>query len=595
MAGFAFHCTSPLISLNVEMTALHARSKHWLAAPLGVFLLAAFFLPVTVILMQAIWTPQEGLSTAPMQRLIGTAVYVKVMLRTLEISAYVTLLCLLLGYPLAYCIHKARSGQRSVMFLLVLLPFWTSFMVKTFAWMVILGKNGALNDLLVTLFGAQAAGSWMFGMLAVLIGMVHGLLPFAVLTILPVLDAMDSRLVPAAQSMGASPLWAFLRITLPLSMPGIAAAALIVFVTSVGFFIVPALLGGPRQMMAANLIIELVLELINWPLAAAASLVMFVIVAALFTLYIKGFGIESLIGNARVAASARQSIRHLRLGAHPWLHAWRKPLQPTGTQSATQQAPDVDTVHPAWRSVAWLTIAFLALPALFLIPISFSSSGIIDWPPRGFSLRWYEALTTPAWREAVWRSFSVATATGFLSLLLAYPAARWFVQHALRSRQTALIIMLAPMLVPRVILAIGLFYLLSKLQLSGTWLALVVGHTVIALPFVMMTLIAILQAYDERLDAAAAVCGASTWQRLRMITLPVLAPGLGSAFLFAFITSLDELTIALFLTGGLSSTIPKQMWDEALLKVSPTLAAASTAMFVLMSVVVLAAQGLKRR
>lgn len=577
------------------MLALQARSKNWLAAPLGLFLLVAFFLPVAVILTQAIWTSQDGFSLAPMQRMLGTAVYGKVMLRTLEISAYVTLLCLLLGYPLAYCIHKARSGERAAMFLLVLLPFWTSFMVKTFAWMVILGKNGALNDLLVTIGGEQAAGSWMFSLLAVLVGMVHGLLPFAVLTILPVLDAMDSRLVPAAQSMGAKPIWAFLRITLPLSLPGIAAAGLIVFVTSVGFFIVPALLGGPKQTMAANLIIELVLDLINWPLAAAVSLVMFALVAVLFMLFIKSFGIESLIGNARVAATARQSSRHLRLGAHPWLRAVLKPKLPMGARRIPALQSSPHGLHAAWRILAWGTIAFLALPAFFLIPVSFSSSGIIDWPPQGFSMQWYEALATPGWREAAWRSFSVAIATGLLSLLLAYPAARWFVQHAMKSRQTALIIMLAPMVVPRVILAIGLFYLLSKLQLTGTWLALVVGHTVIALPFVMMTLIAILQAYDERLDAAAAVCGANTWQRLKMITLPILAPGLGSAFLFAFITSLDELTIALFLTGGLSSTIPKQMWDEALLKVSPTLAAASTVMFFLMSMVVLAAQSLKKR
>jgi putative spermidine/putrescine transport system permease protein len=583
-----------------RMKMAKAHSTHWLAAPLWIFLLTAFFLPVAVILVQAVWTPLEGLSAAPMLRLIGTPVYAKVMLRTLEISAYVTALCLLLGYPLAYCIHKARAGERSIMFLLVLLPFWTSFMVKTFAWMVILGKNGALNDLLVTLFGAQAAGSWMFGMLAVLIGMVHGLLPFAVLTILPVMDAMDARLVPAAHSMGASRFRAFMRITLPLSMPGIAAAALIIFVTSVGFFIVPALLGGPKQTMAANLVIELVLELINWPLASAASLVMFAMVAFLFLLFIKGFGIESLIGNARVNASARQPGRQVRLGSHPWLKLWGKSSasSPGTGLNATPSVHFMSAqvgIHTFWRALAWITVAFLALPALFLIPVSFSSSGIIDWPPSGFSLRWYEALASPAWREAIWRSFSVAIATGLLSLLLAYPAARWFVQHALRSRQTALIIMLAPMLVPRVILAIGLFYVLSRFQLTGTWLALVIGHTVIALPFVMMTLIAIVQAYDERLDAAAAVCGATTWQRLRMVTVPVLAPGLGSAFLFAFITSLDELTIALFLTGGLSSTIPKQMWDEALLKVSPTLAAASTAMFLLMSLVVICAQALKKK
>jgi ABC-type spermidine/putrescine transport system permease subunit II len=151
------------------------------------------------------------------------------------------------------------------------------------------------------------------------------------------------------------------------------------------------------------------------------------------------------------------------------------------------------------------------------------------------------------------------------------------------------------MIVPRIIIAIGLFYLFARLGLIGSWFGLVLGHTVLALPFVLVTMIAVVQAYDERLDQAAAVCGAGTWLRLRSVTLPLLAPGALSAFLFAFVTSLDELTIALFVTGGLSSTLPKQMWDEALLRVSPTLAAASTIIFLLMSSVVVLAQAIRQR
>jgi putative spermidine/putrescine transport system permease protein len=189
----------------------------------------------------------------------------------------------------------------------------------------------------------------------------------------------------------------------------------------------------------------------------------------------------------------------------------------------------------------------------------------------------------------------VAAATGVVSLALAYPAAVWFVRRASRARVPALMALIAPMIVPRIVIAIGLFYLFARLGWVGSAFGLVIGHTVIALPFVVTTLIAVVQSYDERLDQAAAVCGASTWMRLRRVTLPLLAPGAIAAFLFAFVTSLDELTIALFVTGGLSSTLPKQMWDEALLRVSPALAAASTLLFIVMSTAVLAAQLLRRR
>lgn len=569
------------------MNARHAlRSPHWMAAPLMVLLLLVFVLPVSIILIQAVWSPQEGVNTLPLQRMASVPVYAKVMWRTLEISTYVTVLCVLLAYPLAYTIHKARKGERSALYLLVLLPFWTSFMVKAFAWMVILGRHGAVNSLLVSLFGEGAARSLLFDTGAVLIGMVHGLLPFAVLAILPVLDATDVRFVPAALSMGSGMVRAFLRITLPLSVPGIAAAALITFVTALGFFIVPALLGGPRQTMAANLIIELVLDLVNWPLAGAAALLMLIVVSLLFVAYIKGFGIETLIGRSRVSSPR---WKHSRIGSR-WI---------TGRISRVTEGERVQRYMGGMagtiRVLSWLVALFLAVPILFLIPVSFSDSGIIDWPPSGFSWRWYQALNSPNWREAGVRSLGVAVGTALLSLCVAFPAARWFVQHARGARGAALVFMLAPMVVPRVILAIGLYFVLSRLQLIGGSVALMIGHVIIALPFVMIALIAVLQGYDDRLDAAASVCGASTWQRLTKVTLPIVAPGLASAGLFAFITSLDELTIALFLTGGLGSTIPKQMWDEASLKVSPTLAAASTLLFMLMSVIVLAAQTLRKK
>lgn len=563
------------------------------AAPLLIFLALAFFIPVATILGMAVWTPADGLTLASLQRIASTPVYASILLRTLEISVWTTALCLLGGLPIALLIHRLRGSARSVVYLLVLLPFWTSFLVKSFAWLVLLGKNGTVNAMIVLLTGEPASTSLLFNLNAVLIGMVHGLMPFAVLTILPVLESIDPRLLPAAACLGARPVEAFVRVLLPLALPGIAAAGLIVFVTSVGFFIVPALLGGPRQTMVANVVIEMVQELLNWPLASAAAVLMFFVVALLFGLYIRSFGIETLIGCARTGrpapAQGNLSLQRLAWQRQFWV-AWDLMTAPL------TRLPGLESLV---RVVAWLGVValllFLVQPALFLIPVSFSTSGIIDWPPQFFSWQWYAALDTPAWRSAAWRSATVAAATGVLSLALAYPAAVWFVRQAQRSRVPVLVLMIAPMIVPRIIIAIGLFYLFARIGLVGSWVGLVLGHTVIALPFVLITMIAVVQAYDERLDHAAAVCGAGTLMRLRRVTLPLLAPGALSAFLFAFVTSLDELTIAMFVTGGLSSTLPKQMWDEALLRVSPTLAAASTVVFLFMSVVVVLAQTFRQR
>ncbi len=574
-------------------TALAALVRNAGVAPLLVFLAIAFFVPVVTVLSLAVWSPVDGFSLAALQRILVTPIYSTTLLRTLEISLWTTVLCLLGGFPIALLINRLRGAARTSLYLLVLLPLWTSFLVKSFAWLVLLGKNGAVNALITALTGEPANSSLLFNLNAVLIGMVHGLMPFAVLTILPVLDAIDPRLTPAAASLGARPAEGFVRVLLPLAMPGVAAAGLIVFVTSVGFFIVPALLGGPRQTMVANVIIEMVLDLMNWPLASAAALLMFAVVAGLFALYIRSFGIESLVGRARAQAPA-DAVRALRLRRMAWQRrcwmAWDRVVEPLG------RLPVVPALLRHSRGVMGIALVlFLALPALFLVPVSFTVSGIIDWPPEFFSWRWYAALDSPAWRSAAWRSLTVACATGVLSLAMAYPAAVWLVRKAQRSRVPVLVLMMAPMIVPRIIIAIGLFYLFARLGLIGSWSGLVLGHTVIALPFVLVTMIAVVQAYDERLDQAAAVCGAGTVLRLRRVTLPLLAPGALSAFLFAFVTSLDELTIALFVTGGLSSTLPKQMWDEALLRVSPTLAAASTIIFLLMSGAVVLAQAIRQR
>lgn len=570
-----------------------ALRRHAGIAPLGLFLSTAFIVPVSIILTLAVWLPGQGADLGALRRIVTTPSYAAILLRTLEISLWTTLLCLIGGAPVAFAIHRLRGHARSALYLLVLLPFWTSFLIKSFAWMVLLGRNGAVASLATAITGEPLTGQLLFTLGAVLIGMVQGLMPFAVLTILPVLDGIDPRLMPAAASLGARPAEATMRVLLPLALPGIAAAGLIVFVTSIGFFIVPALLGGPRQSMAANTIIEMVQDLLNWPLAAAAALLLFACVAALFGVYIRVFGIETLVGRARAIGSHDRARGLTAARVARVVAFWRYWDRLAGPITVI---PGITTGgRRAFILVIGGLVAFLALPSLFLVPVSFSVSGIIDWPPEFFSLKWYENLGNATWRAAAWRSLTVAIATGMLSLAIAYPAAVWFVRRARRARLPMLMLAIAPMVVPRVILAIGLYYIFARIGLVGSWIGLVIGHSVIALPFVLITLIAVVQAYDERLDQAAAVCGAGTALRLRLVTLPLLGPGLTSAFLFAFVTSLDELTIALFVTGGLSATLPKQMWDEALLRVSPTLAAASTCLFIVMSVVVLVAQSFRRR
>jgi putative spermidine/putrescine transport system permease protein len=229
------------------------------------------------------------------------------------------------------------------------------------------------------------------------------------------------------------------------------------------------------------------------------------------------------------------------------------------------------------RGVKIYTLAILlllSLPIAVVLPIAFTKSPFLAFPPQGFSLKWFQSfLVSPIWQAAWLRSLVVATTTGLAALFLGLGASLALARLPSHWTKPMFAFLIAPLIVPRIVLAVGLFYLYARLGLSGTNLGLIIGHTVLAIPYVVVTLAAAFKNFDWRLDDAAKILGASLPNRLRTVMLPLLMPSLVAAFLFAFITSFDELTIALFVSGGLQTTLPKQMWDDMQLQLNPTLAA----------------------
>jgi ABC-type spermidine/putrescine transport system permease subunit II len=426
--------------------------------------------------------------------------------------------------------------------------------------------------------------------------MVHALMPLAVLTMLSVMENIDRNLPRAAATLGARPGTAFWKIYFPLSFPGVAAAAIMVFVTAIGFFIVPALLGGRRETMIAQIIIEQVLQTLNWGFAGAISVLLLLVVLAVFLVYDRVFGLSTMTGNAPLNEGKGR-----RDG---WLHRVADAvLDVLGAASDRLLAllPRPRGVVEAGRSrllkvVLVLVLLFLSVPAFLMIPMSFSASPSLTWPPTGFSLQWYRQMfDSPVWLQAISRSLVVALGTGVLAMAIGTPAAFLLVRGRMRAKPALLAFALAPIVVPRMIIAVGMFYFFARVGLVGTAFGLILGHTVVAVPYVVMTMMAVLKNYDTRLDLAAQSLGAGPWATLRHVTFPILAAGMFSSFLFAFATSFDELTIALFATGGMHSTLPKQFWDEVTLQVSPVIAAVSTCLFLFLAVLIWAADRLRRR
>jgi len=229
-----------------------------------------------------------------------------------------------------------------------------------------------------------------------------------------------------------------------------------------------------------------------------------------------------------------------------------------------------------------------------MIPLSFSSGGL-NWPPQNFTLQWYQdVFVSPLWTQALVRSLFVGVLAATLSMLIGVPAAFLLVRSKMRGKAAMLAFVLSPIVVPRMIIAVGMFYFFARIGLVGTAFGLVLGHTVVAVPYVVMTMMAVLRNYDLNLDLAAQSLGARPVATLRYVTFPILKAGMLSSFLFAFATSFDELTIALFVSGGLNATLPKQFWDEVTLQVSPSIAAVSTCLFILITVLIFIAERLRR-
>ena len=249
-----------------------------LSVPAVLLLLALFAVPLLRLLALSV----EGGSLVAYQRALTNELYLRVIFETFKIAAVVTLLTLALGYPVAYVMATSGRAWQLVGIAFVLLPFWTSILVRTYAWMVMLGRNGVVNRTLIGWGVIDSPLPLLNNLAGVLIGMVHVLLPYMILPVFNAVKKVDPNLVLAAEGLGA-PRWrAFLRVTLPLTMNGVAAGVTLVFTLSLGFFITPALLGGGRVVMIANLIEEQVRELLNWTFAGALSAILLALTLAAF-------------------------------------------------------------------------------------------------------------------------------------------------------------------------------------------------------------------------------------------------------------------------------------------------------------------------
>lgn len=265
----------------------------WLLLPALVFIAIFFAYPLFDVVLRSFRDSQGGFTVQNYEAFFSRAIYIRVLLLTIEIAFMTTIFSLIVGYPLAYVLANASPGMRSVMMVCVMLPFMTSILVRTYGWMVILRPNGIVNTALAGLGLGEI--QLIYNRTGLMIGMVYTMLPYMVLTLYSVMRGIDSRLVAVAKSLGAGSWSAFWRIYFPLSMPGVAGGSLLVFILAAGFYITPRLMGGDRDQMLASIIAYQVDVLLNFNFASAIAVILLVITLACFALYARIVGLKQLL------------------------------------------------------------------------------------------------------------------------------------------------------------------------------------------------------------------------------------------------------------------------------------------------------------
>ncbi len=535
--------------------------QTFLLLPVFVVLLLAFFVPLLAILPQAF----GGDAVARFLKIFAGPVYLKIIWTTVRMSLEATAITLIVSFPLAWLLSRATGIKALLLGLLVLVPFLTSVLVRTFAWIAILGQRGLVNGTLLSLGLISEPLPLLFSEPAVVLALVHSSIPMMVFSLVTVLRRIDGRILLAANTLGANPLRAWLGVVIPLSIRGIQSGVIITFLFTIASFIAPALLGNQRQQMLAQVIQSEIETGADWALAAALGITLAVVATIV------------VVGLSMVA----------RL-----LSRWQRP-GPLSLNSQGQNGVKVDTsllrrqisVPNASRtsSVIWrlatravpptyllLISTFILLPLLILFPVSFSSADVLIFPPPGYSLRWFETiLGSPEWMGAALTSLRIGVATCALSLLLATLAVIGFGRGRFLFREALEAVVQFPLSVPAVVFALGAYLTFSKVGLVDTEAGIVIAHTVLIFPVVFLVASATYSSIDPSLSLAASSLGANAWQTFRTIVFPLLLPGLAIGGLLAMLLSFDESVASIFLSDLSVKTLPRKLWEGIRFNTSP--------------------------
>ncbi|PZG43019.1 hypothetical protein C1I98_19040 [Spongiactinospora gelatinilytica] len=534
--------------------------RRWLTlVPLLAVLILLFVVPLGTLLADSFGGGQ-GFTLDNYREQVTSPVFWRAIRRTLVIAALSTVICVVLGYCMAYALTRMPKRLRGVLLVVVLVPYFTSILIRSYAWIAILAPNGLVAGTL-KLLGVDSPPELVFNQTGMLIGTVQILLPLALLPIYSVMSGIDRAPVRAAQSLGAAPAVAHWHVYRPATSSAVLAAAALVFISTLGFYVTPALLGGPGDTLIAQSILVRFSNLVDPAGAAAQAALLLLIVLSLFTVLFRYLAPSLAVEPSGDARPARRADRGERFDA---LRALRARVLDTGLGLAGRLRLPI--LVGSWVAGAALLVTPLVVVAIW----SFSDATYLTFPPEEYSTRWFaDYFADTAWLDSTFLSLAVASASAAIGVVIGGLGAFGLVRGPRRARPPIAILVAMPMIMPPMIYSLGFFLLVAPQGLVGTPLGLILPYVVLGLPFAVSITAAALRNLDVRLENAARSLGAGPMSVLRHVLLPALRPALVSGFVFAFLAAFDDVVVATFMSGPTAVTLPLRMFQDIKLEVSP--------------------------
>lgn len=286
--------TATIQRKNVQRTR-KLLGLSWTISPVTLWMLLFFIFPLIFILIisfatRGLYGGVEYSFTLENYVRFFDPLYLKVLWESILIAGFTTVICLVFGYPFAYIVARAPRKYRNILLMLIIIPFWTNSLIRTYAWIVLLRTEGVFNTILLKLGIISEPLQMLYNYGAVMVGLAYTLFPFMVLPLYASIEKLDKSLLEAASDLGAKPWQTFIRITLPLTMPGIVAGCLLVFIPTLGLFFIPDLMGGSKSMLIGNLIKNQFLTARDWPFGSAASIILMVLTLIFILIYLRAGG-----------------------------------------------------------------------------------------------------------------------------------------------------------------------------------------------------------------------------------------------------------------------------------------------------------------